>query len=385
MPHPLAANTPPLAGWALFRQAARHSFTFEAKTGEPLWMHLLVTVLFSTAIAVALTVLFIGLSPRAQWWPMFWNTWVISQCIGLSIHLGGEAFGRWAHPRGMAAWPVFTRRLAWVTVVLAAVLVGYGLGFGLTGRNFVAIVAKQPRFLLGQLAVAGLAVLTWYLISRAQSAQLRGEAEQARAEAQAHALRGQAADAELRALQAQIEPHFLFNTLANAIALIDYEPQQAKRLLERFNDHLRATLTASRRAHATLGDELQLLEGYLALMHMRMGARLAYAIDVPDALRALPFAPLLLQPLVENAIAHGLEPKVEGGRLTVSAHREGQRVRIAVADTGLGSAATASSHGNGLGVANVRQRVEALWGPSATLVLNRNAEGCTAVLEFDSP
>jgi LytS/YehU family sensor histidine kinase len=266
---------------------------------------------------------------------------------------------------------------------LVAINVGYGVGFALTGRNYFSLVMGSPRFALSQIVIASMAILTWFLISRAQTAQLRREAEQARAEAQAQALQRQAADAELRALQAQIEPHFLFNTLANAIALVDYEPQQAKRLLERFNDHLRATLAASRRTHSTLGDELQLLEGYLALMQMRMGPRLTFAIEVPEALRSLPFAPLLLQPLVENAIAHGLEPKVEGGHITVRAEPQGTSVRITVADNGLGEGAPASN-GNGVGVANVRQRAQALWGASARVDVRRSAQGCTVELEFEA-
>jgi signal transduction histidine kinase len=378
------STTASLSGWALFARVARHSFAMEAHDRGPAWMYWAVNALFSTAVAVVLTGLFIGFNPRIQLWPAFWQTWVISQCIGFSVQLLGDRFGAWAVPRGFAQWRAPTRALSIITVVMVAISIGYIAGFALTGRNFLAMVAANPRFAISQFVVAGLALLTWLLISRAQAAQLRREADLARADAQAQALQRQAADAELRALQAQIEPHFLFNTLANAIALVDYQPQQAKRLLERFNEHLRATLAASRRTHTSLGDELQLLEGYLELMQMRMGRRLSYAIDVPEALRNLPFAPLLLQPLVENALAHGLEPKVEGGHIGVSAQRHGQRVRITVADTGLGMAAPASK-GNGLGVTNVRQRLQALRGASASLNVQPHAEGCAATLEFDAP
>ncbi len=393
MPALTPPTTPRPAGWPLFREVLRHSFSLEHRRIAPPWMYYLVTALFSTAVAVVLSALFVGLSSRvmdpSRVWATFWQTWVISQCIGLCMQVVMDRFATWAHPRGLMAWPPFTRQFSIWALVLLAIMLGYVLGFALTGRNFLALVAQHPRFLLGQLIVAGLAVFTWFLISRAQSAQMRRETAQAKADAQAETLQRQTADAELRALQAQIEPHFLFNTLANAIALVDYEPAQAKRLLEQFNDYLRATLSASRRTHTTLGDELHLLERYLALMQIRMGARLAFEIDVPQDLRALPFAPLLLQPLVENAIEHGLEPKIEGGCIAVSARQDnpgpGARVVIAVRDTGLGSAALASS-GNqrGVGLSNVRERVSALWGTTAQLSLQRDAHGCTASLEFDT-
>ena len=135
-----------------------------------------------------------------------------------------------------------------------------------------------------------------------------------------------------------------------------------------------------------MGDELQLLERYLALMQIRMGARLAFEIDVPQDLRALPFAPLLLQPLVENAIEHGLEPKAEGGRVCISAERRGPRVHVEVRDNGLGSAARNAnpSTDKGLGVANVRERLQALWGPSAQMRIDLADNGCTAALEFEA-
>ncbi len=369
------------SGWARFRRVARRAFSLSGEETGPLWMVLAVTVLFSTAVAVVLSVLFVATNPRNAWWPVLWQTWVISQCIGLAVQWLVMQSLRWARPRGLAGWPRFTRGLGLCLVILLGVLVGYTVGFGLTGRNFVALVAQYPRFGVGQLLIAGLAMLAWFLISSAQSAQLRRDAERARDEAQAQALERQAADAELRALQAQIEPHFLFNTLANAIALVDHDPPQAKWLLEQLNDYLRATLNASRRTGATLGDELHLVERYLTLMQLRMGTRLRFAIEVPDDLRSLPFAPLLLQPLVENALEHGLEPKLEGGTITLRAERRSGELLVQVQDTGLGSAARGSDHADrGLGLSNVRQRVLALWGPAAQVDLSLDDAGATASL-----
>jgi len=127
------------------------------------------------------------------------------------------------------------------------------------------------------------------------------------------------AEARLRALQAQIEPHFLYNTLANVVSLIEVQPAQARHMLERFIDYLRASLAASRQERATLGAEADMIAAYLDVLGVRMGERLRYRIEVPAALRASSIAPMLLQPLVENAIAHGLEPKVEGGEVLLRA------------------------------------------------------------------
>lgn len=175
--------------------------------------------------------------------------------------------------------------------------------------------------------------------------------------------------AQLRLLQAQIEPHFLFNTLANVHSLIAREPAQAAAMLDHFIAYLRESLAASRAQHGTLAQEAALLRHYLALIQMRMGPRLAFHVDVPDDLAGQPLAPMLLQPLVENAIRHGLEPKVEGGRLSVTAQRHAQHLVITVADDGLGFGAHPDSAGTGVGLAHTRERLAMLYDGRATLAV----------------
>jgi LytS/YehU family sensor histidine kinase len=133
-------------------------------------------------------------------------------------------------------------------------------------------------------------------------------------------------------LQSQLEPHMLFNTLANLRVLIGADSVRAQTMLDRLIAFLRATLAASRSGSHSLANEFARIEDYLALMAVRMGPRLAVRIELPDALRALPVPALLLQPLVENAIRHGLEPKVSGGRIEVSAHREADALVLDVRD-----------------------------------------------------
>ena len=172
-------------------------------------------------------------------------------------------------------------------------------------------------------------------------------------------------------------------------ALIGYEPAKARQMLESFIEYLRATLDASRRTHGTLGDEVAMLERYLQLMQVRMGKRLHTVWDIEPALLSQPLAPLLLQPLVENAIKYGLEPKIEGGTITIRASQHGGRVQVVVQDDGVGlhalsTARKPSTSGSGTGLKNVRARLQSTRGESATLSIADTAEGCRGTLEFDA-
>jgi LytS/YehU family sensor histidine kinase len=192
----------------------------------------------------------------------------------------------------------------------------------------------------------------------------------AAAQAATEGARRAAAETRLKLLEAQLEPHMLFNTLANLRALIGSDPPRAQAMLDRLIAFLRATLDASRadaRAH-TLADEFARLADYLALMQVRMGARLQVRLDLPAPLRTQALPPLLLQPLVENAIRHGVEPKLDGGRIEVQARRDGDRLVLVVRDTGVGLDAPAQS-GSRFGLQQVRERLAALYGERASLAL----------------
>ncbi len=190
------------------------------------------------------------------------------------------------------------------------------------------------------------------------------------ARAQAEAAQRLAAENQLRLLQSQLEPHMVFNTLANLRVLIGLDPARAQVMLDHLIHFLRATLGASRTEAHALATEFERIADYLALMGVRMGPRLQTRLDLPPELRALSVPPLLLQPLVENAIQHGLEPHVQGGRITVSAAREGSELLLNVRDTGagLGNRAEAAA-GTGFGLTQVRQRLAALYGAHAALTL----------------
>ena len=186
--------------------------------------------------------------------------------------------------------------------------------------------------------------------------------------AQAQAQR-QAAEARLTLLQSQLEPHMLFNTLAHLRVLIKLRPDEAQQMLDRLIDYLRATLQASRTTEHTLAEEFERLSDYLALMQLRMGERLRVQLDLPADLARLPLPPLLLQPLVENAIKHGLEPHLDGGLLRVTARRAPGQLLLEVADSGVGLTQATALPGTGFGLTQVRERLAQRYGAAARVDL----------------
>jgi LytS/YehU family sensor histidine kinase len=185
-------------------------------------------------------------------------------------------------------------------------------------------------------------------------------------------------EAQLRLLRAQLEPHMLFNTLATLRSLVDDDPKQAQTMIDQIIAYLRGALAASRVEATTLRSEFDQLHAYLQIMSLRMGPRLTYTLDLPNLLQVQAISSMLLQPLVENAIKHGVEPKVGDGWVGVVAKRTDQGLEISVTDSGVGlppggevapggEAAKATS--GSYGMLHVRERLKAVYGPAATLTL----------------
>ncbi|WP_312434854.1 sensor histidine kinase [Janthinobacterium sp.] len=275
------------------------------------------------------------------------------------------------------------RALPFIAIILVSVPAAQWLGMHLfvwlTDVKVRALTTLDPADIAANLAftlvVTGAAVL--FFSSREKMSRLQTAAAQEKARAESVAR--QAMQAQLQLLQAQIEPHMLFNTLANLQGLISFDPDRAQLLLDQLIQYLRATLSSSRAGTTTLGQEFALMEAYLGLMAVRMGARLAYTLDLPDQLRDIKLPPMLLQPLVENAIQHGLEPKIEGGHISVRASVDGGTLTLTVADDGLGldhpGQAKGSHKGTHLGVANIRERLQVMHGDAAGLSLDANTTG----------
>lgn len=318
---------------------------------------LLFTVGVNTVVA-----LFLSLSGRDG----LGVNWVYSQCIGLLIWICIDG-GRFVfHPRGqLTGW-----RMA--LLVMAGVVAGYSVGCllanALLGRPVLLGLHGLPTTTLQIMAVSLLAagITTYVFTSREQLALARQASE---------AAERQATEARLRLLESQLEPHMLFNTLANLRALIGSDPVRAVSMLDRLNDYLRATLKASRveatTGNHTLADEFARLRDYLELMAVRMGPRLRYTLDLPEALSQQPVPPLLLQPLVENSIRHGLEPSVDGGEIRVSARQSAGGLELEVSDTGVGCEAEPKA---GFGLSQVRERLATAY-PGQGRLLWHSAPG----------
>jgi LytS/YehU family sensor histidine kinase len=231
------------------------------------------------------------------------------------------------------------------------------------------------------LTFAFLLVLTGIIVKVVLGGKKRAErrAQVATATAAEEGLKRQLAEAQLKMMQAQVEPHFLFNTLASVDYLIETDPPTASKMQKNLIQYLRAALPQMREGSTTLGKEVQLCRAYLEILKFRMEDRLQYAVTVPQGLMSAQFPPMMLQSLVENSIKHGLEPKAEGGAITISADIVDGRLRVTVADTGLGFAAAARP-GTGVGLANVRERLSALYGGRAKLAIEANHPSGTIVI-----
>jgi signal transduction histidine kinase len=313
--------------------------------------HLGLSLVFNTLIALAITAF--GHQPFAI-------NLLYSQLIGLLIWALIDIGRFYWHPNGWPSTP------AMVALVAVSTVVGYfgGSAVGNVIQGFSALHgwSEFPKMMVGFLLMSLVAgtVITYYFVSREKLHRVNLE----RQEALRHA-----SQAQLALLQSQLEPHMLFNTLANLRALITTDPQRATHMLDRLNDYLRSTLSASRvlergQDHC-LAAEFDRLRDYLELMAVRMGPRLQYHLNLPPNLADTPVPPLVLQSLVENAIVHGLEPQVAGGSVHVSAQLDGGMLILQVADTGVGNPHELSNEG--FGITQVRERIATRYGTLATI------------------
>ena len=333
----------------------------------PAWWQYVWTLLFSMAVAAGFTVVGFALFASgstawrnlAGWAQWYLNYLVVSAAIGFSIHglfnLGKRVLGR-ARIRGLSR----LQRVAYYSGIPAAGLaLGLSIGMPLVRGNVGTFVVRtDANALAGSLL---LSLLVWLMFQVYFSTRHRRIAAER-----------QAAEAQLRLLQAQMEPHFLFNTLANVVSLMEADTPRAKAMLESFTDYLRASLLSLRAPEHSLGDELDLIEAYLRVVQVRMDNRLRYRIEVPTALRTHPVPALSLQPLVENAVVHGLEPSIDGGTVVLGARIEAGRLVIRVSDDGigLGAATRGARTGSGTALHNIRARLQQMHGGLAQLQID---------------
>jgi sensor histidine kinase YesM len=300
---------------------------------------------------------------------------LVSNVMGFTIHAlimvsGALGIDLWLRARGHVVTAVYYTLLSSTGIFFGYLVLAYTVD-----RQIYKALA-DPRFLGGILFLSAIISTILMVIFLLRSREAEAAANYERERLRAERVEREATHAQLRALQAQIEPHFLFNTLANVASLIDADPGLSKRMLERFIRFLRASLDATRGETTTLGAERELISAYLDVIQVRMGSRLRYAVDIAPELAGFALPPMLLQPVVENAIRHGVEPRIEGGEVALTAVREGEAVRIEIRDTGVGFAS--STHG-GTGLTNLRDRLKLLYGERASVTIGDNAGGGTIV------
>ena len=333
---------------------------------------LLYTIAIDTFIAVFLTLT--GIFTTDVTLETFGILFVISQCYGIPTCLGIMFFLRAFKPK---------KRASTVFIVLTGTACGIVIGHLMAAfilrqslPTFMWGWGKTPPKIIGLWLALG-SVIAYFFVSRKRlkiSKEIIQQERLNRLSSEKEAL-----EANLKLLQAQVEPHFLFNTLSNVLSLIDTDPSRGKSMLEDLIHYLRTSLSRTLPVSTTLDQEMNIIRAYLNIQKIRMDERLRFTIELPDALREHPFPPMLLQPLVENAVKHGLEPAIEGGQIIIKVVEENAFIRIEVQDTGNGFSSYDTA---GVGISNVRERIRLLYGEKGRLILEANdPHGVRAIIE----
>ena len=348
---------------AAFRQPASHGGWRSVRSGLQLMLAILVVCVWHNS---ATLVFQITKDPTTfDWLPRLWQ-----QLQASVLLIAPGMLAAWLASRG---YPTSVRTcIRTVMAFFVGSAVGHWVVFRLIpvypGTDIARPVSSFASSLLTCTLIAAAVVGAMYWWRR--EAVIRLELHRTRMGLLA--LKADCADAEMLRLRTQIEPHFLFNTVAIIVQMVRTDRAAADRTLARLIDYMSAARAHMKRQEAVLGDELALTEGYLEIQRLRMGARLRYEIEVQPELRTNRVPPAALLTLVENAIKHGLSPRPGGGLLRVAAHRDGVWLALNVSDDGVGFRATS---GRGLGLANLRARMLGLYGGDASLRLAGAQEG----------
>jgi signal transduction histidine kinase len=349
-------------------------------TPAPAWRHCLG---WHRVRVVAVTCTVVALLFSISWQGLLHELWLQVFGIGLGLLLVFGLFEQWPRhlPPWLARWAL--QVVAVGVAVPLLVFAAYAWRALSTGAPFWSNTDRLQGFVaftfLGTLLAPWIALAA---LVRQREAWVR---EQALAfELERSEMARQALGARLQVLSAQVQPHFLFNTLANVQALVETGSPRAARLLQSLTAYLRAAVPRLDDAHATLGQELDLVRAYLELMQMRMPDRLQFALQSDASTRRLPCPPMTLLTLVENAVRHGIDPSEEGGRIDIHAEQHEGRCRIRVVDTGVGLQAGGS--GLGTGLKTLRERLQLAFGGAAVLTLHEGVpHGVQVTVDYPVP
>ncbi len=336
--------------------------------GKLSFRKLFYTLVFNTIIAVFLTVIKFGGS--------FIVNLIFSHCIGFSILICIHS-----------AFYIFkpARLISQIIIIVISIIIstfsGTVIGSIANGIDPSPFINENSELFM-HTVLFGLvfgSIISFIFISRenisAKNALIMEE------KIKRLDLEKKAIEIELKLLQAQIEPHFLFNTLSIIISLIDTDPEKARTMMEHFACFLRTSFLIARDKTITISQEIGIIINYLNIHGVRMEDRLSYKINIPDSLLDYRIPPLLIQPLVENSIKHGLEPKIGGGEILIQGEIEENVVKITIADSGIGI--NESIIGNGIGLDNIRKRLRMFYNENGRLILEENKpSGVRAIIEI---
>lgn len=303
----------------------------------------------------------------------YWSSLIFSQCVGISSYLSVWALCLFCEDI-RADWGWFQG----ITGSTIGATFGTIAGFMLTDleANISTIIHSDKFYLLVALGIWLGLTGTYFFLSQDKMFYAREELHLKKI----HILENEKnlIALQLNALQAQIEPHFLFNTLSNILSLIETNPQRSHAMLERFTLYLRGSLDSTRENTIQLAEEVKNVAAYLDVIKFRMGDRLKINIDIPDELHQTEIPPMLLLNLVENSIKHGLEPKIEGGSIKVMAEKNNTSIIIIIEDTGMGI--QGDNDHNGIGLTNTRERLALFSHNNAKMSIEQNQPQGTRII-----
>lgn len=317
---------------------------------------LLRNVFYISLCSVVIAALFLMVSSKTITLKIFFEYFLIAECIGLSIGIPSDIAFNYFQPAKAA-----TQMTLLTVCVIAGALFGSYIASHLTHYKFAEFKGQIPPQMITIAVILGFIVSFGFVIYESYiSLKLSAKDEKLKR----LSLEKEKLNTDLKLLQAQVEPHFLFNTLSNILSLIDSDKNKGKQMLENLTHYLRISLIQSRKPVNRLSDEIDLIKTYLDIFAIRMGNRLSYHINIPEDILEVQFPPMMIQPLVENAIKHGLEPKIDGGRIMLNAFIQHKVLTLEVTDTGMGIQEKSAS---GVGTGNIKKRLSALYGNNASL------------------
>lgn len=307
--------------------------------------------------------------PATPWWQTVVAVNAIGAAVAMALAGVWFNYGKIVRAKGKAL----------VTIVGLGLLGGlFGAMTAMfeRGHSWSLLLDKMPKIVVTvTLVVTALVAIPVIVVAMLRNRHYEIQAAQLKRDAEQERLARELSETQLRLLRAQIEPHFLFNTLGAVQQLAEQGAPRAAELTAHLIDFLRGSMSDMRCEQVALATEFDLVESYLRVMQIRMGERLRYTVEVPEALAATQVPSMLVLTLAENAIKHGIEPALHGGEIVVTAHDDGGTIRIGVRDSGVGMSDTP---GAGTGLENVRHRLRLAYGDGACLLLSEAEPGLLA-------